>query len=600
MLTIKLLGPPAIERDGRALRPPRGHKAWALLSFVVLADRPPSRRQLAELLFSEADDPLGALRWTLAELRRALGESQALRGDPISSGFGDDVVIDVQLLDRDFIDPGALLELDGELLEGVDPNSREDFETWLSIERHRLSAMIEARLRQAAIALVSSGQAADAIAYAARAVAYNQLEEGNHELLVRCLAASGDVDGARRQVAICEDLLQRTLGLDASPALREAANTGTDSPLVPALSGRAAAISQLEAGRAAIMAGAVDAGVQCLRRAVAEAAHSHDDALHAHALAALGSALVHAMRGRDEEGAVVLHEAIELADRMGDRATTTTALRELGYIEVAAGRRLTADRWLTKAEAIADTAEERSAILGVRGMNASDHADYLGALEHLEVSIELARSAGQERQLAWSLSILGRAHLLRGERRQAGLNLAESIRLVREQRWLAFLPWPQTLQAELDLDDGNVDRAADDLEQAWTLARQLCDPCWEGMAARGLGLLNAGRGDYAAATTWLAEAATRSGRAPDRYQWVHAHVLDTMITTAIGRDDHERATALTTTLSTLAARGDMRELVARAYLHRYRLGDTTGLGAARMIASEIDNPRLAALVTDAN
>ena len=45
---------------------------------------------------------------------------------------------------------------------------------------------------------------------------------------------------------------------------------GRDAPL----SGRAAAISQLEAGRAAIVAGAVDAGLQCLRRAVVEAAAS--------------------------------------------------------------------------------------------------------------------------------------------------------------------------------------------------------------------------------------------------------------------------------------------------------------------------------------
>jgi hypothetical protein len=66
---ICLLGPPAIQRDGRPARPPRGRKAWALLAYLLLADRPPSRRHLAELLFADADDPLGALRWSLAELR---------------------------------------------------------------------------------------------------------------------------------------------------------------------------------------------------------------------------------------------------------------------------------------------------------------------------------------------------------------------------------------------------------------------------------------------------------------------------------------------------------------------------------------------------
>jgi len=56
------------------------------------------------------------------------------------------------------------------------------------------------------------------------------------------------------------------------------------------------------------------------------------------------------------------------------------------------------------------------------------------------------------------------------------------------------------------------------------LACQLNDPCWEGMAARGLGMLNTSRGDHAAATTWLEEAAARSNRVSDRYQCVRAHV----------------------------------------------------------------------------
>jgi DNA-binding SARP family transcriptional activator len=95
MLTIRLLGPPAILRDGRPVRSPRGRKAWAVLSYVLLAQRPPSRRHLAELLFSDADDPLGALRWTLAELRRAFGLPDVLTGDPIARTLGDEVVVDV-------------------------------------------------------------------------------------------------------------------------------------------------------------------------------------------------------------------------------------------------------------------------------------------------------------------------------------------------------------------------------------------------------------------------------------------------------------------------------------------------------------------------
>jgi hypothetical protein len=112
------------------------------------------------------------------------------------------------------------------------------------------------------------------------------------------------------------------------------------------------------------------------------------------------------------------------------------------------------------------------------------------------------------------------------------------------------------------------------------------------MAARGLGLLHADRGDHDAAAKWLAEAAFRSTRLPDRYQWVHAHVLDTMIGTAIDRGDRDRAGPVISTLATLAARCDMRELVVRAHLHRSRLGDRAALGCARLLGAEIDNPAL--------
>jgi hypothetical protein len=46
----------------------------------------------------------------------------------------------------------------------------------------------------------------------------------------------------------------------------------------------------------------------------------------------------------------------------------------------------------------------------------------------------------------------------------------------------------------------------------------------------------------------------------------------------------------------MAARGDMRELVVRAHLHRSRLGDPAALATVRLLAAGIDNPALAALL----
>ena len=55
-------------------------------------------------------------------------------------------------------------------------------------------------------------------------------------------------------------------------------------------------------------------------------------------------------------------------------------------------------------------------------------------------------------------------------------------------------------------------------------------------------------------------------------------------------------TAWITELHNLAARSGMRELTVRAYLHRAGLGDSASGGAARLLACQIDNPALHAMV----
>ncbi len=188
--------------------------------------------------------------------------------------------------------------------------------------------------------------------------------------------------------------------------------------------------------------------------------------------------------------------------------------------------------------------------------------------------------------------MLARAHLLRAERSQAAIALARSLELIHQQRWMAFLSWPQALQAELTLQTGDIAGAAYQFEQAWVLACQVQDPCWEAMAARGLGLVHAGRGEHVTAAEWLDEAVMRCTRVTDRYQWIHAYVLDAAIITALDHGDHDRARSLVARLAPLAARCDLRELVVHAHLHQWRLGDRTTLPTARLLSAHIDNPAL--------
>jgi len=582
-LVIRLLGRPEIERDGVIAAPPRGHKAWAVLAYLVLAERRVARARLAELIFADADDPLGALRWTLAQLRRALGVADGLRGDLLEPGLPPGAAVDVLALASGDPDP-ALVR--GELLEGVDPAAGAVFDSWLLVERRRLAGMCEAVLRDAALGALAAGLPLDGAALAARALALNAFDESVHELLVRCLARAGEAGAARHHANACEVLFRRELGRAPDPRVRRAADEGAGSP--PAVGDRAAAMGQLDAGRAAMDAGAVEPGVACLRQACAEARGVGDPALLARSLAALGVALVHAVRGRDEEGAAVLHEALVLAEAGGDRAVAGKLCRELGFVEVQAGRGVSAGRWLLRAGRLADDEDERAAVLGVRGMALSDRAHYEAAIALLGESVAIARRCGDVRQAAWSLAILGRARLLRGQLPDAVEALDDSLALVREERWVAFQPFPEALRAEVALRQHEPELAAALLDHAFALGCRLADPCWEAMAARAKGLVHEAAGERAAALACLRDAAVRAVRVADPYVWVHAYCLEALAAVAIA-DAAPDAREHVAQLERLAARGDMRELVVRAALHRAALGDPGSVASARLLGEAIDN-----------
>jgi DNA-binding SARP family transcriptional activator len=586
-LVIRLLGRPEIERDGAIVPPPRGHKAWAVLAYLVLAERPVPRAQLAGLIFGDAGDPLGALRWTLAQLRRAIGEPGTLSGDPLALGLPDDATVDVVALAAGDPDP-ALAR--GELLEGIDPESGAVFEAWLLVERRRLGGLCEAVLRDAAHAALAAGAPLDGAALVSRALALNAFDESAHELLVRCLTRSGDVAAARDHVAACESLFQRELGRAPDPRVRRAADEH-ELERRQGTGDRAAAVGQLDAGRAAIDAGATEPGVAILRQACGEARGVGDPALLARALAALGVALVHSVRGRDEEGAAVLHEALAIAEASGDRAVAAKVCRELGFVEVQAGRGVSAGRWLLRAGQLAEDDQERAAVLAVRGMALSDRAHYEAAAALLGQSVALARRCGDVRRTAWSLGILGRVELLRGRLPEAIRTLDDALALVQEEGWVAFQPWPEALRAEAALREGDLDHAEALLDHAWTLGCRLGDPCWEAMSARARGLLYEQRGERAVALASLREATARAIRVADPYVWIHAYCLDALAAVAIA-DGAPDARDCVDRLERVAAHGDMRELIVRAALHRARLGDPGGVAPARLLAEAIDNAAL--------
>jgi len=588
---IRLLGPPRIERDGNVLPPPRGRKPWALLAYLILGRQPATRSHLADLLFSAALDPLGALRWNLSEMRRALGVEGALRGDPVELGLPEFAIVDVRLVKDS--QPGSEMarSVGGQLLEGMSFAGSPSFEAWLLIERRHLEAQLEGLLRECVLMDLGAGRTAQAVSTAAQLVAMNPLVEKSQELLIRSLLEAGDRAAAEERVEACEALMHRELGVESLPELRSLLTEYEETSIAAAVGERAAARAELDAGRAAMAAGEVEAGIIHLRRASLGARSCGDDGLRARALLTLGSALVHGMRGHDE-GASRLHEAIQAAERLGLGKVASTAFRELGFIDVQAGRRERAEVWLGRAEEAAGGSDEAlAAIYGVRGMNSSDAGHYSAGIEWLERSVEHARRCDDRRQEAWSMSLIGRVRLLRREMTQAVAVIERTLELVDNEHWIAFLPWPSALRAELDILAGDLDAAHERLEHAFTMAVHLGDPCWEGTAARGLGVVDARRGRRPQAVAWLEDARARCNRVPAPWEWVHGFILDALCELAV-EDDEESAIGWIDRFETLAARAELREFAVHAQLHRHHLGESEALATARLLARDVDNPAL--------
>ena len=557
---------------------------------MALADRPVTRSELAAELFGDAEDPLGALRWCLADLRRCCGDPRLVRGDPVSL-TADQLWVDVRELWA-----GRLIaaEIGGLLLAGVQPRNCPAFEMWLMLARGRCAARSMEELRRAVLDMLAAGEAEAAAETAGRAAAQDPLDEGAQELFLRTLVAAGHPARAAVQLAVSEATFAKE-GLVPSPALRAAARP----PAVPPATGLRASVvadALLRAGAAALDAGSADAGVETLRQAVQAAERAADSALQADVLRALGSALVHAVRGFDGEGTVVLHRALVAARAAASPARTADILTELAFADLQAGRHASAERSLREAAGHARTVDDpvlTARVLAIRGMNEADLGRHETAADLLDTSAATAAVGGDRRQQAWSAGLLARSLLLAGRLDQAIAAAECSIQICDQDRWNAFLPWPQAVRAHCFTVSGDWSAAREDAERSYALATQLGDPCWEGMAGRALALLAGHDGDPGAAASWIADARRRCDRLPDSYVWVTGFVALGELELAAD-EQPERVAALARRLYRLAVRADLPEFIAWALVYQAEAGDRMNLRLARSLASRVANPALQA------
>jgi predicted ATPase/DNA-binding SARP family transcriptional activator len=140
-IELRVLGELEVVRDGTPLKMPQSKKTKALLAYLAITGRPHRRDRLCEIFWDLADDPRGALRWSLSKLRPLLDDPEAPRivADRETVSLTNVALDLTALATGPDLDPSAqTAALDacrGELLEGLDLLNLLDYQAWLVAER---------------------------------------------------------------------------------------------------------------------------------------------------------------------------------------------------------------------------------------------------------------------------------------------------------------------------------------------------------------------------------------------------------------------------------------------------------------------------------
>jgi DNA-binding SARP family transcriptional activator len=570
---IQLLGRPGIQRPGGRGPRPRGRKTWALLALASLSERPVPRYQLVRMLFPEADDAPGALRWVLSELRRGLRPDASVDGDPVTLDLTAGTVVDAQLVLSGQVSPDVEA---GELLAGLVLPDCPEFELWLAHQRDRVAGALHTVLGTAINARLGERRPDEAVRLARHLVRLAPLEERHHVLLVRSLAAAGDQIGAHAAVGACADVFERELSVRPSPQVALATLVPAGGVTLLPDGRRLQTRLDVEAGKAAMAAGAVNEGLERLRLAVDLASGLDDEGIQGEAHAALGAAIVHSVALTDPAGVAALRRAAELARVARDRSTAATVSRELGFVEIGARGRRRRELLREARELGAGDHGKLGAVLGIEALALTDSGRFGAAIQRFRQSVELAERADESRKAAWSLTMLARAHLIAGDRAAARSDIERAHALVTAERWTAFLPLVLAVSAELDVHEDRLDAAGEQLSVAWTIATRLADPCWLSITGRGLGLLAARQGRPAEAMQWLDGAYHQTSDLPPLVcRWIDVATLDTICEVATAFT-LPRATAAVAELAGLSQHARMPAYAARARAYQARLPSGPG------------------------
>jgi DNA-binding SARP family transcriptional activator len=568
-IRIQLLGRPLIEVDGERRRL-AGRKPWALLAFLLLESTGPSRRELADRAWPEADDPLAAVRWALLQVRRAIAPALVQEVDgrfTISDRATFEVDVDALVSGR--ADPTNVdVLVGGELLEGFAFDEAPDLDRWLTLQRSRLRSASAETLLWAATVLAPT-EPGRAGVLAERAATLDPFDDAVHELIVDCHVRQGDRRGASAYVERVAHLYRTELGIDAPstiarPLERAAGSrgrSGSGSLPGPALAGAVEARVLLDLARVRLEAGDYGSAVGLGRRAAADAAESGDLALEARATVELGTTLAHTIRGHDREAQVLLRSALQLARALGDRKLAAEVERETGYLHFLAADYGAAEAALGRAIVLGTEIGDRIEIgraLTILGACQSDRADFAAAETTLRSAIEELAAAGDARWPAYALSFQARLEIRTGRADLGVTSASAAVANARSSGWQSLLPWPLAILGESQLETGQTRSASRTFDEAYALAREIDDPCWLAVSLRGMALVAQRDGDPTRAIGLLEDGLRCAREQPDSYVWAEAAILTDLVSLQRGGDRRHVDDA-----TRIVTRGPMPDLAAR-------------------------------------
>ena len=597
-LVIQLMGRPCLQVDGERGYRFRSRKSWAVLAFLLLGERPPTRSRLASLLFADADDPLRALRWSLAEIRRGLGPEAVLDGDPVRLTLPPGAIVDVDVLVhghwREAVDlPG----LGADLLDGLGVQNAAAFESWLLSARRRLATATESILHEAALGHLARGELDRARDLRPpQATVLSPLDENHQALLIRLYRLAGDDHAAELQFTAWSATAQSELGTPPGAAVRlamrerpDASRDAVDATSIQAI---------VEAGEAAVAAGAVSAGVRSFETAVRLADRSDAPRLRVETRLVLGQALIHSLGGLDEEGVANLTEAEGIALSNGDAEPVARARTELGYVDFLRARYDRADDCL--GQVLAQAAEPSDARQGddlprLRGQRPRrlPTRDVAAASE----ATELSRTALDPRREAYCLLDVGPDQPAPRRPRRRRRPAARRHGTGRARR-TGCRSYPGHRHSS-----GEVQLCQDDAHGAAAHPRAVVRPglpdrrpvLGRDLGSRSRTGCRVGGRHRRGLHRCSLDARVRSHRLADSYAWLDVHILDAMCTLG-RRHAHAGTPGWVAEMRERASRTGMRELSVRALIHGAALGDVGDAALAGLLADEIDNPVLRPLV----